>query len=67
MAFTRVVTEGGNVVMVGKMGYWEAKLILTPKEVEQSHTFALSSKNAMPRSSLVGKFHRNYCELHREY
>ena len=24
--------QDGNVVMIGKMGYWETKLILTPKE-----------------------------------
>ncbi len=28
----RIVKEHGNIVMIGKMGYWEAKLILNPKE-----------------------------------
>jgi hypothetical protein len=29
---TRVVTEGRSVVMIGRMGIWEARLVLTTRE-----------------------------------
>lgn len=32
IAIAKIVNEDRNVVMVGKMGLWEAKLTLTPKE-----------------------------------
>lgn len=51
MAFTKVVKEEGNVVMVGKMGYWETKLILTPKEA-----LGLAKAMALPLLRAVLKF-----------
>jgi hypothetical protein len=32
ISIARVVNDGKNVVMIGKMGLWEARLTLTPKE-----------------------------------
>jgi len=32
ITISKVINEDRNVVMIGKMGYWEAKLTLTPKE-----------------------------------
>lgn len=32
VGITKVVREGGNVVMIGRMGIWEASLVLTARE-----------------------------------
>jgi len=32
ITIAKIVNEDRNVVMVGKMGLWEAKLTLTPEE-----------------------------------